>query len=309
MPFVKPIFEKWATKHGKNYSTVAEKTFRLEVFVKNYSKMIRINKSGKSYKAGINKFSDLTKEEFEAKYMGYIPSTKKYNNESVQESIEAPDSVDWRTKGIVAAVKNQEKCGSCWAFSAVAALEGAMAQSSGNLQTFSEQQLVDCSLWYGNHGCNGGLMDNAFRYVKAKGLTTEANYPYKAKEHKCDKAAVAKKVAHLHSHHDVIANDSKKLKEAAAIGVVSVAIQANDIQSYKEGIFDDFNCGTQLNHGVSIVGYGEEGKKMFWIVRNSWGATWGEQGYIRMIRTDHFGPAICGIAMKPSYPIISKKIE
>lgn len=303
IPVIQGMFAKWTMKHGKSYTAV-ERKYRLAVFIKNYLEVKQINSSQKSYTVGLNKFADLTDEEAQVKYMGYRPSTEKRNyvEFSTEELAQAPTSVDWRTKGIVAAVKNQGQCGSCWAFSAVAALEGAMAQSSGSLQTFAEQQLVDCSTFYGNHGCNGGLMDNAFRYIKAKGLTTEANYPYKARDGRCDHAAVAKKVAHIHKHTDVSHNNQEHLEAAAGQHVIAVAIQANAIMKYTGGIFDDRACGTQLNHGVSVVGYGTDSGKDFWIVRNSWGADWGESGYIRMIKTDKRGAGMCGIAMQPSYP-------
>jgi len=181
-----------------------------------------------------------------------------------------------------------------------------MAQSTGNLQNFAEQQLVDCSTLYGNHGCNGGLMDNAFKYIMSKGLTLTANYPYKAVNGKCDTQAVSKKVAHISSYKDVSANDSSALQAAASQRVVSVAIQANAIMSYTGGVFDNDACGTQLNHGVSVVGYGNDSAsgKNFWIVRNSWGATWGEQGYIRMVIKPGKSQGECGINMDPSYPVV-----
>lgn len=308
IPWVRPVFEEWAMKHGKVYNSVDEKMFRFDVFLKRYLAIMRHNNLKKSYTLGLNKFSDMTDEEFEAKYLGFRPSNrvKNYVQFSQQEVSQAPTSVDWRTKGIVTPVKNQGQCGSCWAFSAVAAIEGAMAQSTGNLQSFSEQQLVDCSLLYGNHGCNGGLMDHAFNYVHAKGLTTEENYPYVAHHQKCDKDAVSKKVAHISKHHDVHKNHQTDLKSASAGRVVSVAIQANAIMSYTGGVFKNGGCGTNLNHGVTLVGYGhdETSGYDFWLVKNSWGEAWGEKGYIRIYRDDATGPGMCGIAMSASYPSV-----
>lgn len=302
-PSIGEAFNMWRAKHGKNYNSVEENKFRLRVFLSNYLEVDRVNDLNLSYKLGLNKFSDMTNEEIQAKYFGFAASTEE-KIVTIQDTNDLPTSVDWRTKGIVAAVKDQGHCGSCWAFSAVAAVEGAMAQSVGNLATFSEQQLVDCSILYGNHGCNGGLMDNAFKYVKAKGLTTEDKYPYKGKDGTCDKAAVAQKVAHIKSHTDVSHNNQEQLQAAAAARVVSVAIQANNIVKYTSGIFDDKDCGTQLNHGVAVVGYGTDNNQDYWLVRNSWGAAWGEQGYIRMARSNKRGAGMCGIAMQPSYPIV-----
>ncbi len=276
----------------------------MQIFLKSYLEVKRVNDMNLSYKLGLNQFSDMTEEEVSSKYFGFAASTESKNFALFTNA--PPASIDWRTKGIVNPIKNQGQCGSCWAFSAVAAIEGAMAQSVGTLQAYSEQQLVDCSAFYGNHGCNGGLMDNAFNYVKAKGLTTETNYPYTAKDGNCNKDAVAKKSAHIKGHKDVTANRQEDLEAAAALHVISVAIQANEIQKYSSGVFDNPACGTQLNHGVSVVGYGNDSAsgKDFWIVRNSWGSSWGEQGYIRMLKTNKIGPGECGIAMKASYPLV-----
>ena len=276
-PSVKDIFDKWSNLHGKNYATSEENTFRMRVFLRNWLEINRVNDLKLGYTLGLNQFSDMTPEEFEAKYMGYVPSSAPRDVELLSDGLTQAQSVDWRTKGIVNPVKNQGQCGSCWAFSAVAAIEGAMAQSTGKLDNYAEQQLVDCSKLYGNHGCNGGLMDNAFKYVMSKGLTISANYPYTARDGTCNTQAVAKKVAHISSFKDVSANDSDALKSAATQRVVSVAVQANAFMSYTGGIFNNPACGTQLNHGVSVVGYGQENGTNFWIVRNSWGNTWGKR--------------------------------
>lgn len=307
-PSVKDIFDQWTNLHGKNYATSEENTYRMRVFLRNWLEVNRVNDLKLGYTLALNQFSDMTPEEFQAKHMGYMPSSEPRNIEILDDEVTLTQqsAVDWRTKGIVNAVKNQGQCGSCWAFSAVAALEGAMAQSTGKLDNYAEQQLVDCSSLYGNHGCNGGLMDNAFKYVMSKGLTVTANYPYNAVDGKCDTTAVAKKVAHISSYKDVSANDSSALQAAASQRVVSVAIQANAIMSYSGGVFDNDACGTQLNHGVSVVGFGTDSAsgKNFWIVRNSWGATWGEQGYIRMVIKPGKNQGECGINMDPSYPVV-----
>lgn len=302
-PTIVEIFQKWSQVHGRNYATSEEQNFRINVFLKNYLEVTRVNALNLKYKLGLNKFSDMTEEEIETKYMGFIASDRPKDFAQIEVN-DVPASIDWRTQGKVGPVKDQGHCGSCWAFSAVASIETAMAQATGTLALFSEQQLVDCSRLYGNKGCNGGLMDKAFDYVKSKGLTTEDNYPYVAKDETCKSDRVAKKVAHIKGHKDVNHNDSDQLQAAAALRVISVAIQANEIVKYSGGIFNNKNCGTQLNHGVAVVGYGTENGTDFWIVRNSWGATWGEAGYIRMERTDKRGAGMCGIAMQPSYPIV-----
>jgi cathepsin L len=210
-------------------------------------------------------------------------------------------ALDWRQKGAVTPVKNQGQCGSCWAFSAVAALEGAHAVSTGSLVPLSEQQLNDCSWAQGNEGCNGGLMDQSFQYVISnKGITTGAAYPYTARDGKCKTDVPV--AATISSYVNVEANSEDSLMKAINLGPVSVAIQASSMafQFYSGGVLSDKSCGTNLDHGVTLVGYGTENNVDYWIVKNSWGGSWGESGYIRMVR----GQNQCGIAADACYPVV-----
>jgi len=294
-------FTKFMADNGKEYAHDAF-FHRYNIFKANVARIMSHNMQNASYSMAINKFADLTAEEFKAMYTGAIPVqndfARKQNTVLLDETQPMASALDWRTKGIVNAVKDQAQCGSCWAFSAIASTEGAIAQKSGKLQSFSEQQLVDCSASYGNQGCNGGWMDYGFEYIIAKGSATEAAYPYKAVDQTC-KSFTA--VGKLTGYKDVTQNNEAQLLAAANIGVVSVAIEADTsiFQFYAGGVLDNAGCGTQLDHGVAVVGYGTDAGKDYWIVRNSWGASWGEAGYVRMVRNKNE----CGIATQPSYAV------
>jgi len=209
-------------------------------------------------------------------------------------------SLDWTTKNAVTGVKDQGQCGSCWAFSTTGSTEGAIALKYNHLTSLSEQELVDCAGSYGNAGCNGGLMDSAFKYAEANGLCTEAAYPYTGRNGACQKASCTASANTKITGYKDVTHTENALGAAADIGPVSVAIEADQsgFQLYKSGVFCG-TCGTSLDHGVLVVGYGDEGTSPYWKVKNSWGASWGEAGYIRMCRNSDK----CGIASEPSYPV------
>jgi len=215
------------------------------------------------------------------------------------------DVVDWRTKGAVTPIKDQGQCGSCWAFSTTGSTEAAHFLATGELVSLSEQNLMDCSTSYGNQGCNGGLMNNAFKYIIAnKGIDTEASYPYTAKDGTCHFTA-ANVGATVAGYKNVVAGSESSLQASVAIEPVSVAIDAshNSFQLYKSGVYYESKCSSSnLDHGVLAVGYGttdDSAKTDYWIVKNSWGTSWGTAGYIQMTRNNKNN---CGIATSSSYP-------
>lgn len=236
---------------------------------------------------GFTKFMDLTTAEFKEKYLSTkVPA--KSGNVKVLSTANLATDVDWRQKGAVTGVKDQGQCGSCWSFSTTGALEGLSFLSGHGLQSFSEQQLVDCSGSYGNQGCNGGLMDDAFQYVQANGITTEDAYPYTAVDGTCQTQGGAFKNG---GYQDVPQGDVDQLAAAVNGRPVSIAVDAENWQMYSSGVFSD--CNDSLDHGVLLVGYSSD----YWIVKNSWAESWGENGYIRLARGN-----TCGLANSASYP-------
>ena len=259
---------------------------------------------------GINKFFNLSRVEFKNIYKsGYLYDNFNKEKSSCKtfksSNMEIPESIDWRDK-LVTDVKDQGKCGSCWSFSATGALEGAWAKKSGSLISLSEQQLIDCSLAYGNLACHGGLMDNAFEYAIEHGMCKESQEPYNASLETCKECD---SVAYFSDCYDIPSGNQLLLKEAVAYSPVSVAIEADAavFQLYTGGIISSDKCGTNLDHGVLIVGYGQEKKEKYWLVKNSWGEDWGENGYLRIKRTESENDVgICGIAMQASQPEATK---
>ncbi|XP_028765055.1 vignain-like [Neltuma alba] len=306
------LYERWRSHHTVSRS-LSEKHRRFNVFKANAIHVHNTNKMDKPYKLKLNRFADMTNHEFQNAYAAskvnhhrMFRGTPRGNGTFMYEKVDrVPPSVDWRKKGAVTAVKDQGQCGSCWAFSAVAAVEGINQIKTKKLISLSEQELVDCDTEQ-NEGCNGGLMEYAYEFIKRiGGLTTESNYPYKAEDETCDVSKEKHPAVSIDGYENVPQNDEHSLLKAAANQPVSVAIDAggSDFQFYSEGVFTG-DCGKQLNHGVAIVGYGTtiDGTK-YWIVKNSWGSEWGEQGYIRMQRAISEEEGLCGIAMEPSYPI------
>jgi C1A family cysteine protease len=297
-------FNTWLQTQNKLYSSPAEKNYRRNIFAANFEKVAQMNKVF-THKSALNKFADLTEEEFVAKYTGlrYTGNEERSAIKHTESSLGQQASVDWRTKGAVNPVKDQGQCGSCWAFSATSAIESAVFLKSSKLWNLSEQQMVDCGSATGNYGCNGGWMDYAFQYIiNAGGQEQTADYPYTARDGRCSFSKALAKVQ-ISKFVDVNSNDCTGLVSALSQQPASVAIAANAIMFYSSGVFANSACGTSLNHGVTAVGYGADNGQNYYIVRNSWGAGWGESGYIRMSRDVQTSTGICGICMVASYPV------
>jgi cathepsin L len=300
------MFSKFMGQYGKKY-TSDNFFFRYTVFKANTDKIALANKQNHTYRLGMNEMGDMTHAEFKLTKLGYNHVERTHlRAQNACPKGNTPASIDWVAKGGVTPIKNQGQCGSCWSFSSTGAIEGAVFAHAHHLISLSEQQLVDCSTAQGNEGCNGGLMDNAFEYVISnKGITTEASYPYTATgPNTCQSGHNA--ASKITGYCDVTPNDEAALAAAVAVNPVAVAIEADQscFQFYSGGVMSDKSCGTQLDHGVLAVGYGVSGGHKYWNVKNSWGTSWGLNGYI-MLGKEVSGQShgVCGIAMQPSYPL------
>ena len=312
---VQTEWEEFKSQHNKVYPSEAEEKFRMKIYLENRHKIskhnLRAANGVKSYTLGMNEYGDLLHHEFVRIMNGWKNSTRRADSRTaptfmIPLNFQLPKSVDWRDHGYVTPVKNQGHCGSCWSFSTTGALEGQNFRKTGQLVSLSEQNLVDCSGKFDNQGCNGGLMDNAFSYIEENGgIDTEETYPYEGKQGTCRfqrRNVGAKDTGFI----DIPASSETHLTHAlATVGPVSVAIDAGHetFQFYRSGVYYEPECSSQdLDHGVLAVGYATDAHgKDYYIVKNSWGTSWGNKGYVYMARNKNNH---CGIATAASYPLV-----
>jgi len=306
-------WDSWKAQHDKVYKTSAEHDLRKMNWMRTREEIISHNAKGASWTAGLNAFSDLTWDEFKAEKLMTPQNCSATHTASgnwkkglVEDLL--PDAIDWRDeieKITPWPVKNQGHCGSCWTFSTVGSMEAHYILKHSQAKNLSEQQLVDCAGAFNNFGCNGGLPSQAFEYLHyVGGHDTETIYPYTAKDGPCTYSGQG--VAQVRAVNNITAFDEIELQEAVGTyGPVSIAYQvSSDFRNYKEGVYDGV-CQDQpedVNHAVVVVGYGKQtpGGK-YWTLRNSWGETFGMDGYFKMAR----GKNKCGISDCASFPSVA----
>ncbi|XP_059494434.1 procathepsin L-like [Stegostoma tigrinum] len=321
-------WENWKSQHEKQY-TEDEENYKRMVWEDNMRYIEQHNleySMGKhTFTVGMNEYGDLTTEEFNEIMNGFFQaeadnSTEEHVdegddfNEDVDDlesnEIEEGDDdlklrvVDWRKKGLVTQVKSQGPCGSCWAFSATGAIEGQWAKVCGRLISLSEQNLLDCDTT--SHGCRGGYKKLAFQYVRRNGIESEKTYPYTAQQGSCkfQKSNIVAKVAR---YRNIPRGERCLARASRKIGPIAVSLNARPktFHFYKQGVYADPSCTQRRGHAVLLVGYGRERGMNYWLVKNSWGTEWGEEGYIKIAKDKG---NLCGIANYAVYPTVKRRM-
>ncbi|KAH7672361.1 Actinidain protein [Dioscorea alata] len=301
------LYEGWLVKNNKSYNDSLEKEKRYKIFKENLKFIDKHNAGNHTYSLALNVFADLTVEEYRTAYLRTLTPRKwkkmEYDRFVFNDTVDAaPDSIDWRDMGAINPIRNQGGCYSCWAFAVLTTVEAINQIVTGDLVSLSEQQLVDCF----NKGCQASYMDDAYQYIIDNGgIDTEEDYPYNAiYSGYCDKFKQNTKVVSIDGYRMARRNNENALKLAVADQPVAAAVEGygQHFQLYGNGIFTKY-CGTKVDHAVAVIGYGNEGGKDYWIVRNSWGDGWGEFGYMKLERNIQSRSGKCGIASWPYYPI------
>ncbi|CAH8490511.1 unnamed protein product [Schistosoma margrebowiei] len=308
------IWKLWKFKYNKTYSIndeIKRKLIFMNYVTKIHQHNLRYDLGLESYTMGLNQFCDMNWNElktilFPHRFINNHPLLWNDNNEELtllSHISYIPLKWDWRDYGLVTPVKDQGMCGSCWAFSTTGSIEGQFAKIYKKSISLSEQQLIDCSYLYGNHGCHGGTMDQSFNYLKKYPIESEFDYPYKGVKSSCH-FHLSKGIIKIKKFIDLPTKNEKILQKAVYhYGPISVAIDASfDFVLYKSGIYESKYCSSSLlNHAVLVIGYGTEHNKDYWLIKNSWSDKWGMNGYIKLRRNKH---NMCGIATNASFPIL-----
>ena len=310
-------FKEWVKAFNRSYDTIEQESNKYVVWLDNLESIAHSNSLNKSYILGLNQFSDMTADEFRYYVHGEKGSclTTNYDSNSDAQKDwvnigngikDLPESVDWTTKGVVTPVKDQGACGSCWAFASTGTLECNYAIKTGTLTSLSEQQLVDCSRPNGCQGCNGCSDEKALNYTKdAGGVCSETEYPYIGKDGVCKSSSCGTKYDANTGYIKVTANNETAMATAVSEGCIAVGIEADQtaFQHYSSGVLTG-TCGTSIDHAVLIVGYGTMQGQDYWKVKNSWGKSWGMDGYILICRNcdKNDGEGECGILQDGCFP-------
>lgn len=298
-PHEEKSFLLWMRQSNQFY-TCEEYHFRLGIFLANSRFVREINSAKKTFRLGLNKFACYTPAEYKS-LLGHISFPSLQRDQIIMNfKDDVPDTVDWREKGIVNEIKDQGNCGACWAFGTIQACESAYALANGKLNSCSEQNLIDCCTPMCS-GCNGGFESRALDFILQKQnglLNSENEYPYEAAEGTC-RFDESKGINQIKSYIHGRQGDEDYLKTLSAQGVLDIAIDCSQasFQLYTGGIYDEPSCYKfAVNHAVGLIGYGTENGIDYWLVRNTFGKNWGEDGYIRMIRNKENR---CGVATDP----------
>ncbi|XP_039610673.1 procathepsin L-like [Polypterus senegalus] len=310
------VWNYWKTKFKSHYHKTMESKKR-SIWEKNFNRIKEHNnKPNITFKLGMNQFADLSNDEYNDQILRELPKrsirkkrstggTADVNNLHTNAMLLNLSSIDYRSRGYVTPVKDQGRCGSCWAFSTTGAIEGQLFKKTGQLVSLSEQNLVDCSKTFGTYGCQGAWMGYAYKYVLSKGgIASSAVYPYNGMDNQTCLYNVKMKAASITNYMFLPSGNLQALADAVAtIGPITVTVDASlmSFQFYKSGIYNDPACNTKINHAVLLVGYGSEADQNYWIIKNSWGTQWGENGYMRMARTT---TNYCGIASYTLFPVM-----